>query len=172
MFLIDYVKPEKAHGKVEEIYNVFPPHIGVPAPLQLLSASPDLLEAHMAGMKRFMTHDRLTPGLLAAIRYTVASREDYGYCVKFNDDLLQAAGASAAEVEELKRNPDHAAMLEESEQAMLAFTLKALYESEKVSEADIAGLRDQGWRDSDILDAVVQGANMIAAGRLFKAFSK
>lgn len=40
MFLLKTVKPEEATGEVAKAYGVFPKEVGVPAPMQLASASP------------------------------------------------------------------------------------------------------------------------------------
>jgi alkylhydroperoxidase family enzyme len=172
MFLLDYATPESAEGRVAEIYGVFPPHVGVPAPLQLLSASPGLLTAQMETLKHYMTHERLSFPLLAAIRCTVAVREGYDDCVQLNARLLQAAGAGEEEIEQAKADPAAAPMLEEPERAVLGFVHKALDDPDAVGEADVAALRELGWMDADILDAMAHGANMVAAAKIFRTFSR
>lgn len=59
MFKLKTVKPEEATGKVAEAYSVFPAGIPVPAPLILMSASPDLLQPQSQVIRHYMTHSKL-----------------------------------------------------------------------------------------------------------------
>ena len=52
-------------------------------------------------------------------------------------------------------------LLEENERALAAFVLKAMDQPESIAKGDIQGLRDCGWTDSDIFDALAQGVGMI-----------
>ena len=47
--------------------------------------------------------------------------------------------------------------------------LKACGKPEEVQEADIQKLRDLGWQDADILDAISHGLMMVQGGILAKA---
>ena len=171
MFLLNCVKPEEATGKIAEIYGTFPKAVGVPEPLQLMSATPGLLEIQVNVIKYFMGHPNLTFPLLASIRYLSAVHFNYDYCIGFNGKILQAAGATDADLEAMKKDPMNAP-LEDKEKSMLAFVIKALKDPKSVEKADIDTLRDLGWTDSDIFDALAHGANMSAAGIIYNAFAR
>jgi len=172
MFILDHVKPEEATGKVAEAYAFVPPGVPVPEPLLMMSASPDLIHLWTQNIIRyFRNHDRLDMGLMAAIRYLLSCENKYDACINFNAGLLQQArGMSAAELEDMKANPEKAP-LEESQKEMLLFVLKAIKTPEKVTRADVEKLHEFGWRDRDIFDATFIGAFMKAVSILGKAFT-
>lgn len=170
MALIRTVKPEEAEGKIKEAYDGFLKTAGmVPKPFQMFSVSPEMLELQGGIINYFMRHPNLRFPLLASIRFAVACEYDYSYCIKFNGDLLQFAGLSGEQVEAIKANPANA-VLDEKDKALLLFVLKALKEPENVKKDDIQSLRDMGWTDQDIFDAVTHGAGMIGPSKMFKAF--
>lgn len=170
MFLIDTIAPEKATGTVADIYATFPPHVGVPLPMQLYSASPGILERTAATIRYFMTHPRLSPGLLASIRFAVASRTGHTACVRLNKGILEKMGLDEAELAELARFSCERADLDDAEAAMLAFVLKAFDRPQEVEKSDLDELRRLGYQDSDMLDAVYHAGTMLAGSVLFKAF--
>lgn len=171
MFLIDYVTPEKAEGAVADVYNIFPPEMGVPDSLQVISASPALLEAQGNIIKYFMGgQEELGFHLLAAIRFMAASHYCHDYCTMLNAKMLQAAGLSEEEVNRLSNDPSTG--FEEKEAALLAFVIKALDTPEAIGEDDIATLRELGWSDNAIFDAVGQAGQMASASLAFRTFTK
>lgn len=171
MFILNHVKPEEATGKVAEAYAFFPPGMPVPEPLLMMSASPDLVYLWTDNIIRyFRNHERLDMGLLATIRYLLSCDNKYDSCINFNAGLLQQAGGmSAAELADMRANPEKAP-LEESQKTMLLFVLKAVRTPEKVTGADVEKLHQLGWRDQDIFDATFLGAFMGAVSILGKAF--
>lgn len=170
MFLLNYVTPEAAKGPIDEIYSVFPKEIGPPHPLQLMSASPGFLKCQFEFIKYFTNHQKLSFPLLASIRYMAANDCDYEYCIKFNQNILMAAGVNEQALEAIKEDPDKAP-LEDNEIAMLKFVSKAIKTPEAIAPSDIEALRNSGWEDSEILDAVAHGAYMKGHSTLMKAFS-
>jgi len=62
------------------------------------------------------------------------------------------------------------APLEDRERLLVAFVMKAIKTPELVTEEDMESLRREGWNDSDILDAVMQGTVMVSTNTLMKAF--
>lgn len=172
MFTLKTVTPEEATGKVAEAYSVFPEGIPVPAPLVLMSASPDLLHLQSQIIRHYMTHSKLDMGLLAIIRYLAASEYDYEFCINLNTGILKMAGGfSDSELEDLKKTPENAP-LEDSQKALLLFVLKVIKTPEEVKETDVEALREMGWSDQDIFDASFHGTSMIGMSKLFKAFGK
>jgi len=170
MFILNHVKPEDATGKVAEAYAVFPPRMPVPDPLLMMSASPDLALLQSNVIRYFSTQDKLDFGLLATIRYLVSCEFDFQYCINFNAGLLQKAGGmSAADLASLRAHPEKA--LEESQRELILFVLKAVKNPEKATGDDVEKLHQLGWADRDILDAVYQGASMMAVGTMLKALT-
>lgn len=168
MFRLQTVDPETATGPVAEAYAVFPPGMGVPAPLRMLSASPALAGIQAQLIRYFMGHPRLDQRLLGLIRYLVAADQGYAFCTGFNGNLLKMFGLSDVDLEAIQDDPD-SAPLADREKALLKFVLKTLRAPEEVGEEDVPALRQMGWQDSDILDALWHGGGMLAPARLMKA---
>lgn len=170
MFVLDYQTPEQATGKVAEIYDVFQKKRSpVPAPLQLMSTSPGLLEVFFAQIRYFMNHDRLSFPLLAAIRFLAAQQVCFGHCVKLNKVWLSKTGLSDQDLSDLADGRT-VESFSEAENALLAMVARVL-RKERIGESEVQQLRELGWRDSDILDACTQGTNMLGMACLFEAFS-
>lgn len=169
MFLLKTVVPGQAEGSVAEIYAAFDQAGSVPLPMQLLSASPELQKRQFRVMGHFMRHARLSPPVLAAIRFAASELSCHGACLDFNGKLLRRMGMTGADLEALAqgRAPES---LEEREAALVLFTRKALSEPASVTPADLEALRAQDWTDADIFDAAYHGASLMASAALQKAF--
>ncbi len=170
MSYLKTVSPEDATGQVAEVYNPVQEMWGmVPAPIQLLSASPNLLTMRKTVIDYYATHPTLSPGLLALIRLLVAEEMQYDYCISLNSNIIKMMGiTSDDQLAAVMADPQQAPM-EEMEKALLALVIKACAKPETVQEADVQALRDLGWQDSDILDAISHGLMMVQGGILAKA---
>lgn len=170
MFVLDHQTPERATGKVAEIYDIFKQKRSpVPAPLQLMSTSPGLLEVFFTQIRYFMNHDRLSFPLLAAIRFIAAQQVCFDHCVNLNKVWLSKTGLSEQDLSDLAAGRT-AESFSEAENALLTTVGKVL-RKERIAASEVQQLRDLGWRDSDILDACTQGTNMLGMSCLFEAFS-
>jgi alkylhydroperoxidase family enzyme len=169
MFLIDYVKPEQAEGTVKKVYSAFPPHIPVPDPIQLYSASPRYLARQMAVAGDYKQDDAYTPELLAALRYIGASSACFGFCTTFNKGLLSSMGLSDAEIDALDTDPSKA--FDPREAALLAFAAKSVKTPDAVIAADVNAVRARGWTDPQIFEATAYAAQMATIGIVFRAFA-
>ncbi len=171
MFLLNTVEPAQATGKIAEIYSIFPKEIGVPLPLQLLSASPGLLQRQAETIKYYMSHPNLTFPLLAAIRYVAATKAGHTSCIQLNGTMLLKMGMTPEQMAKMFEDPKESP-LEEREIAMFTLVLHALDAPASVTAADIDAVRSHGYTDGDILDAVGHAANMTAGAVLFKTFAR
>jgi alkylhydroperoxidase family enzyme len=170
MTLIQTVEPDKAEGKVKEIYDFMQKNAGViPAPLQLASASPKMLDAVWQSIQYYSQHPSLGFGLLSSIRYLVAQQYDYAFCTGFNKNMLKMQGLSDEDIEKMENDPLQAP-LDDKDRAMVAFVMKAVKTPDAVEKQDVDKLHEQGWADSDILDALAHGTNMVGSSILMKAF--
>jgi alkylhydroperoxidase family enzyme len=169
MMLLRTVEPGQATGSVAKAYAAFDQAGEVPLPIRLLSASPGLQERQLALVGYYMSHPRLGFALLTAIRYVAAELSSHDACVAFNRGLLTRVGMSSEEIASLARG-ERAVALEEREAALLAFVRQALRAPQSVTAQEVEALRQLGWSDSDILDAVAHGTNIVAASALHKAF--
>lgn len=170
MALIQTVEPEKAEGKVKEIYDFMQENAGViPAPLQLSSASPWMLDMVWHSIQYFSQHPNLGFGLLSSIRYLVAQQYDYAFCIDFNRKMLSMQGLSEDDIEKMEEDPLQAP-LDDKDRAMMVFVMKAIKTPDAVEKQDVDRLHDLGWTDSDIMDAMAHGTNMIGSSILMKTF--
>jgi hypothetical protein len=170
MALIQTVEPDKAEGQVKKIYDFMQKNAGViPAPLQLASASPWMLDIVWQSIQYYSQHPNLSFPLLSSIRYLVAQQYDYTFCTDFNKNLLKMQGLSDDDIAKMEEDPLNAP-LEDKDQALVAFVMKAVKTPDAVEKADLDGLHDLGWTDGDIIDALGHGTNMVGSSILMKTF--
>jgi hypothetical protein len=170
MFILDYQKPEQATDGVADIYAHFLGRSEVPAPLQLLSASPAMLGLQFEQIRYFMGHERLNFPVLAAIRFLAASQVCFDHCQVLNRTWLSKSGLSVHDLDNLTRGVP-VEVFSDAENSLLHVVRKVLVK-EAVHEKDMETLRGLGWKDSDILDACAQGTAIIGMSYLIKAFEK
>ena len=171
MALIKTTSPEEATGAVKEVYGAMQERLGfVPRPLQMLSASPDLLGIYARSMGYFGAHETLGFPLLTQIRLLAALHCDYPYCIDLNSKLLETAFGLTGEQVAALRTDAASSPLEAKDRAMLLFAVKAIRSPEDVQSGDMAELHDLGWTDRDVFDALYHGAAMVAMGIMFTAF--
>ncbi len=169
MFLVNTVERDKAEGVVARAYQAIPAQIDIPVPLRLMSASPGLMEREVNVIGYFRTHPRLSPALLASIRYVASEKFGYAPCAVFNAQLLRAQGMSEAEIAALSCKPAETPLSDE-EAALLAFVSRVLDDPASAARADIEALTALGWQESDVLDAVSMAARMKGYTLLYRVF--
>ena len=170
MAIIQTISPEKAEGETKKIYDMMLQNVGVvPSPLQMASASPGILNFYWESIKYYSQHPTLGFALLSTIRFLVAKHLNYVFCTDFNKNILKKQGLSDEDIDEMIKDP-HKTPLEDKEQSMLDFVMKAIKSSDAVEQQDIDQLHDLGWTDRDILDALVHGTNMVGSSILMKTF--
>ena len=171
MPLLKTVKPEEATGKAKEAYSIFE-NMGAPValPMQMMSISPFFVEAQGNGLKYFISHPNLKFSLLAHIRMLVAYNEGYEYCIDLNQGMLMVlAKLSQEDIDAAKADPAKA-KLNDKDKAMLLYVLKVTQDPAMSTAEDIGALKEMGWSEQDIFEAVQHGLGMIAAGMAFKIF--
>jgi len=170
MALIKIVEPGKAEGPARQIYDIMQKTAGsIPAPLQLASASPWMLDMVWRSIQYYTQHPNLGFGVLSTIRYLAAKQHDYAFCTNFNRNFLKMQGMSDEDIQRIEADPMEAP-LDDKDRAMVAFVMKAMKSPDAVDKADMDRLHELGWTDSDILDALSHGTNMIASSILMKTF--
>jgi len=170
MALIQTVKPENADGVIKQGYDLFMKNIGIiPKPMEMMSASPALFELQLKRIGYFSTHPSLSFSLLAHIRYLVAHNLNYGFCMDFNKSVLKKQGLTEEDIRAMEADPSKS-LLEEKENAMLAFVINAVKAPGSVTREDIDGLKALGWEERDMVDALAQGVSMIDHAIMMQAF--
>lgn len=170
MALINTVPPDKASGAIKEGYDMFLKNVGIiPRPMEVLSCSPALFSLQLQRIRYFAKHPKLSFSLLTHIRYLVSRNLDYGFCVDFNKHLLKKQGMEEEDIRKMEQDPSQS-LLEEHENAMLGFVVKAVKAPGSVTAGDISRLRALGWEDGDMVDALAQGVGMIDHSIMMQAF--
>jgi alkylhydroperoxidase family enzyme len=172
MSIINTQTNETAQGEVRKIYDELLrrglPFI--PKPVQVMSASPELMTRYWPMITWVLDHPRLSRQLLAYIRLGVALTSDYPYCVELNTAALQQMMQLTPEQLAMFREDPSKAQLSEAERELVAFVVRASSEPEEITANDVQRLRDLGWADPDIFDATFMGAFMLTSGVLFNTF--
>ena len=137
--------------------------------MEMLSASPALFELQLRRIHYLSRHPTLSFALLAHIRYLVAHNLDYRFCTDFNLHILKKQGLEEADIRKMETDPSQA-LLEENERAMLAFVVKAVKSPASVTTREIQRLRELGWENSDMVDALTQGVSMIDHSIMMQVF--
>jgi hypothetical protein len=170
MAIIKTHTPETAEGEVKEILDTVQGMLNtIPGPMELASASPWMIKNVWGSVQYFSQHPNLGFGLLSAIRYLVAKQSDFVFCTGFNKNFLQLQGMSEEEIDKMVADPSQAP-LEDKDRALLAFVTTAIKDPDAVGQEDMDHLHDLGWVDSDILEAMAHGTNMVASSILMKTF--
>jgi len=170
MALINTVTPEKAEGSIKEAYDMFLKNIGIiPKPMEMMSVSPVLFDLQFQRIRYFSKHPKLSFSLLAHIRYLVAYSLDYSFCMDFNKHMLKKQGVGDDDIRRMEKDPSQS-LLEENESAMLAFVIKSIKTPGSVTVDDINVLKDLGWEERDMVDALSQGVSMIDHSIMMQVF--
>jgi len=171
MPLIHTIAPSEAKGELAKLYTIIETMRGsVGNNAQLFSVSLELLRQQMDFIKFYMNHPTLSMPLLAAIRIMVSSGEECQFCIDYNTGMLiNLAGWTFDQVTAMRNDPN-SANLPEREIAMLNLAIKAIRNAHGVSANDLDTLREMGWSDNDILDAVNHATRMLATDIIFNTF--
>ena len=170
MALINTVSPEKAADIIKEGYDFFMERAGaIPRPLEMLSVSPGLFALQLKRIEYFAKHPSLSFALLAHIRYLVARNLDYGFCMDFNRHILKKLGLGDEDIRRVEADPSQS-LLEEKENAMLAFVVRAVKDPGAGFAEEIQRLKEIGWEERDMVDALAQGVSMIDHAVMMEIF--
>jgi len=170
MALLQTTPPEKAEGKLAELYAEVEQLFGmVPNNVRMLGVSPALLENQLQLIEHYMGHPALSVPFLAMVRMLVSKACRSPYCQNLNTGLLLKAGFTKEQVAAMQADPSQAP-LDEKQRALLLFVLKACDNPHAAVPKDLDRLKAMGWSEPDILDAVAHGARMVGTNIIFDTF--
>ncbi len=171
MPLIKTYELEEATGELAKLYEIIATMRGkVGNNAKIFSASPELLRQQMDFIKYYMSHPTLSIPLLASIRVLVSSGEDCEFCIDYNTAMLiNMAGWTFEQVQEMRQDIEKA-NLPAREIAMLKLAVQAIRNSHATNANELDSLREMGWEDKDILDAVNHATRMLATDIIFNTF--
>jgi len=170
MTTLTLTPPSEATGELAELYAAIEKSFGgVPEGLQLFGVSPKLLAIQMQLLGYFGQHPRLSANFLALLRYILSEDGHCQFCIGFNQSLLVNAGISPEAIQKALENPRNGP-LAERENLLLDYVVRAVRNPHAVKDAEVDQLRQEGWTDQDIFDAVALGAQHTAVDILFETF--
>ena len=170
MALIQTVPPEKAEGKLAELYAEVEQLFGmVPNNVQMLGVSPAILENQLQLIEHYMGHPSLSTPFLAMVRMLVSKACRSPYCQSLNSGLLMKSGFTKEQIAAMQADPAQAP-LDEKQKALLLFVLKACDNPHSVTAEDVDSLRSLGWSEVDMMDALAHGARMVGTNIIFDTF--
>lgn len=165
--LLNPTPPVGDEARVTTILNKLQETLGfVPDGIRLYSISPPLLETFLGNVEYFMQHPRLRGELTAMIRYLVSSNANCHFCIDLNESFLLDMGLDQDAVRAARQDTDQAP-LPDNEKSLLKLALKSV---DNPDSEDIEAVRDQGWNDRDIFDAVAQATSNRAFNYLLNTF--
>jgi alkylhydroperoxidase family enzyme len=168
--LIQTTSPEKAEGKLAELYAEVEQMFGrVPNNARMLGVSPALLENQLQLMEYYMGHPTLSTPFLAMVRMLVSKACRTPYCQNLNSGLLLKSGFTKEQIAGMQADPAQAP-LDDKQKALLLFVLKSCDNPHSVAAEDVDRLRSLGWSEVDIVDAVAHGARMVGTNIIFNTF--
>jgi uncharacterized peroxidase-related enzyme len=152
------VVPEAAAtGETAELYDEIRDHFGlgfVPDVFQLTSARPSFQRVFWDGYQSMFSEGSLSRETKELIAAFVARDAGCRYCVDAHLLLLELVGGSpeviaAARVATVEDLP-----VEPRVRALLRVVQRIDTEAYKITEADFGALREVGWNDDELLEAV------------------
>ena len=162
--------PAGEEGSVDAIFSAVKQRMGfIPDGLRLYSISPPLLETFMGNISYFNSGERITPSLMAMIRYLVSWDAKCQFCIDMNEGFLTNMGLTLDAIR-AARNNHEAAPIPAKEKPLLMLALKSVNNPEGVGEKDIQAAKAQGWTERDIFDVVAQAASNRAFNFVLRTF--
>jgi uncharacterized peroxidase-related enzyme len=168
------VEEANAAGTVAESYAYFREHFGrqdIPGILKCFATHPPLLQQMMEVASTLLfCEGHLTRRVKEEIATYVSSLNRCPYCVDSHAFFLHVHGGSDTLVNALATADAEHAPVDEKERILLQFVHKVNCDSYKVSPEDVAGLRDAGWNEPQIAEAVHITALFACFNRVANSF--
>lgn len=162
--------PKGEEDRVAAVLGVIEQKLGfVPDGLKLFGISPPLLESYASNIGYFNSGERLSPSLMAMIRYLVSWNAKCTFCIDLNEGFLVNMGATLDQVRAARNNADDAPVADK-EKPLLKIALKAVTDPEGVGAQDLDAAYAQGWSDREIFDVVAQAASNRAFNHVLRTF--
>lgn len=148
---IKLTDPKAVTGIVGEIFGEIKKTFGmVPHLFRAYANNPDLLRTNWEKHKAIMVQGGLSRKTKESMALAISSANNCHYCVAAHSMALKMLKVAEAEIEKIKRLefPD------ERESAIVNFAFKAATNPHRVADEDLKRLRDLGFSDKQILEAL------------------
>ena len=152
------VEEDVATGAVAKVYADYRTRFGrehVPGILKCFATHPPLLEQMLAiASSLLFVEGHLTRRTKEMIATYVSALNACPYCLDSHASFLHEQGGSNELLLALFMGDLASPSINAEERNLLNFVAKVTDESYKISQADIASLRDAGWREPQIAETV------------------
>jgi uncharacterized peroxidase-related enzyme len=168
------VEEGEAKGEVADLYQHFRTHFGrpdVPGILKCFATHPPLLR-HMMDLSESLifTDGHLGRRHKEMIATLVSSQNACAYCADSHGYFLRVHGGSPQALSAIQRDDLLSPSLTAAEQALLRFVRKVNDSSHEIGAADVEGLRNAGWSEPQIAEAIHVAALFATFNRVANAF--
>lgn len=163
----------RTDGDRRQVEGLLAPYVEMfghaPDALRLLGISPPVLENYSRNIGYYLEHPALSMPLLAMIRYLVSTDGGCRYCVDFNAAMLMESGMELETLQRAVADPE-TAPLEPHEQRLLARVMEEVKRPGSLTTDAVTELRELGWSDRDLFDAVYHAHMNRAFGNVMESF--
>jgi uncharacterized peroxidase-related enzyme len=175
MARIGWVEEADAVGETAELYAAWrqanPTRDRIPDILKCFSQRPDVLKHMLAFSYELHFRDgALTWGVKELLATYVSAVNQCEYCASSHACFLEYKDTRTAVVAALRRGDLDSAPVTDAERVLLAFAGRLTKASHTVTDADVAGLREAGWTEPQIAEAVYVVAMFNLFNRVANAF--
>lgn len=143
-----------------------PPHFELFA-----SIHPKRFEMFLEEVNYFTNHPHINRDFFALLRYTIATKNDFTYCIHFNKALLLEQGYIEAQLDAMLADAQAVPIADEKHQILFAEVLQAMDNPEGFTKETIERLNTLGWSDADIYDGIDHGAFLYKFAKIIKTYS-
>ncbi len=165
MAYVETIPPEAAQGPVRAMYEGVRQRFGfIPNWAQAFSLRPAVLEAWTGLLRSISSNLPVRAYELATLAAARAVR--CSYCALAHGSVLADKVFDAPTVTAIMKD---GGPLEPRERAMMAFAEKVAVSADRITEADVARLREHGYRDEEIFDVAAAAAARCFFSKLLDA---
>jgi uncharacterized peroxidase-related enzyme len=162
-----------ATGETAQLYAEIREHFGfgfVPDVFQLPSARPTFLRTLWNGFRSMFTEGVLPRETKELIAVFVAREAGCSYCVDAHVLFLDLIGAKPEVAEAVREAAVDDMPVDEKVRELLRFVQRIDHEAYKIVDADVRRLRDMGWTDDELLEAIWTACLFNAIVRMVNTF--
>jgi len=171
---LQVVEDADATGEVADLYEHFRSHFGrpdVPGILKCFATHPPLLRNMMdLSESLIFSEGHLGRRQKEMIATLVSSQNECAYCADSHGYFLRVHGGSADVLCAIQQNDLLSNSLTTAEQHLLSFVRQVNGSSHEIGKADVEWLRNDGWSELQIAEAVHVAALFAAFNRIANAF--
>lgn len=144
------INPQTAQGRVKELLGAVKANLGIiPNMTRSMAVAPSVLEAYL-GFFGALSHGVLPARVREQLALGVGEANHCDYCVSAHSVLGPRTGLTEQDVHDSRRGMS----TEPKADVLLRFARTVLEKRGQITDADIAAVREAGYGDAEIAEAV------------------